>query len=199
MDQLEADDHEFFGADEAIEAYRSLTDRDRANLAKAARFFAGRGNLASAEELLNEAYIRVASGRRRWRKSTNFSRFLGGVIKSLASDDMFLTDTHKVQKLDSGYSVVEQDDVATVYDESDGTTVVQKLMVEQMWAHMELHFAGDDEMQLLVMGVQDHLRGQELEIAVGVDTKRLAALRTRFNRELDKYIAALSAEERTVA
>lgn len=199
MDQVEADDDKFYGADEALEAYRSLTDRDRANLAKAARFFAGRGNLASAEELLSEAYIRVTSGRRRWRKGKDFSRFLGGVIKSLASDDMFLTDTHKVQKLDGGYSVVEQDDLAAVRDESDGTIVVQKLMVEQMWAHMELHFAGDDEMQLLVMGVQDHLRGQELEVAVGVDTKRLAALRTRFNRELDKYIAARSAEERTVA
>ena len=199
MDQVEADDDEFYSADEALEAYRTLTDRDRANLAKAARFLAGRGNLASAHELLNEAYIRVASGRRRWRKGKDFSHFLGGVIKSLASDDMFLADTHKVQKLDGGYSVVEQDDLATVRDESDGTIVVQKLMVEQMWVHMELHFAGDDEMQLLVMGVQDHLRGRELEVAVGVDTKRLAALRTRFNRELDKYIAARGAEERTVA
>lgn len=182
-----------------MEAYGTLTERDRANLARAARFFAGRGNLASANELLNEAYIRIASGRRRWRKGKVFARFLGEAIQSLASDDMFLTDSRKVKKLEGGYSVVDPDDLATVKDESDGTTVVQKLMIEEMWSHMEQHFGDDDEMQLLVMGIQDRLRGQDLEAAVGVDTKRLEALRTRFNRQLDKYIAARSAEERTVA
>lgn len=198
MDQVEADD-EFYSADEAIEAHRNLAGRDRVNLATAARFFAGRGNIASPDELLNEAYVRVASGRRRWRRGSDFTRFLGGVIKSLASDEMFLTDSRKVKKLDGGYSVIDPDDLAMVRDESDGAAAVLKLMVEQMWTHMELHFAGDDEMQLLVMGIQDGLRGQDLEAAVGVDTKRLATLRTRFKRELDKHIAARSAEERTVA
>lgn len=198
MDQAEAVD-EYHSADEAIEAHRNLTPRDRVNLAGAARFFAGRGNIASPDELLNEAYIRVASGRRHWRKGTDFPRFFGGVIQSLASDDMFLTDSRKVKRLDGGYSVVDPDDLAMVRDESDGSAVSLKLMVEQMWSHMEMNFADDDEMQLLVMGIQDGLRGQELEAAVGVDTKRLATLRTRFKRELDKYIAARSAEERTVA
>ena len=195
MDQAETDEGELCGVEEAIDAYSALLDRDRTSLARLARFFAGRGNLASAEELLSEAYVRIASGQRRWRKGRDFPHFLAGVIKSLASDAMFTTDARKVQNLDAGYSVVGQEDLPTVRDASDGTAVAQKMMVEQMWAHMEVHFANDEEMQLLVMGIQDQLRGQGLEAAVGVDAKRLAALRTRFNRELDKYIAALSAEE----
>lgn len=199
MNQVEADDNEFHSAEAAIDAYRTLNSRDRANLAKVARFFEGRGNVASADELLNEAFVRIASGRRRWRKIKTFPRFLAGVIKSLASDDMFVTDAHKVRELEGGYSVVEQDDLVSVRDDTDGSTPQQKLVIEQMWSHMERHFAADDEMQMLVMGIQDGLRGRDLEAAVGVDTRRLEALRTRFNRELDKYIAARSAEERTVA
>ena len=199
MNQVEAEDNEFHSAEEAIDAYRTLTDRDRANLTKVARFFEGRGNVASADELLNEAYIRIEAGRRRWRKVKTFPAFLAGVIKSLASDDMFVTDAHKVRALEGGYSVIEQDDLASVRGDSDDSTPQQRLMVEQMWSHMERHFAEDEEMQLLLMGIQDRLRGRDLEAAVGVDARRLEALRTRFNRELDKYIAARSAGERTVA
>lgn len=195
MDQADVVDIENHSVDEALEAFRSLGGTDRRNLGKIADYFAGRGNIASADELMSEAYVRISDGVRQWPVGETFPAFLAGVIKSLASDKMFLSDNRKVSRISGGYTAVEQDDLAQVGDATDASVVKHKILVEEMYTHMEHHFADDDEMVLLVMGIQEGLRGKRLEDAIGVDTKRLAALRTRFLRELKSFIAVRSAEE----
>ncbi|MER8649649.1 transposase [Mesorhizobium sp. M0586] len=195
MDQADVVDVEHHSVDEALGAFRSLGDSDTRNLGRVADFFAGRGNLASAQELISEAYVRIADGARQWPVNDTFAVFLAGVIRSLASDKMFLSDTRRVPRIKGGYTVVEQDNLSQVEDATDASSVKDKILVEEMYTQLEHHFAEDDEMMLLVMGIQEGLRGKSLEIAVGVDTKRLAALRTRFLRELKSFIAVRSAEE----
>lgn len=195
MDQAEVLEDDLYAIDEAVEAFKSLTPSDRRNLKAIARVFANRGTLASDDELISEAYIRIAEGDRRWAKKDTFVVFLAGVIRSLASDRVFRTDARKVQRLKGGYAVVEQDDLSTVEDVGDSGLIAHKAMLEAMYDHLDNHFVGDDEMQLLSMGIQDGLKGKDLEAAVGVDTLRLAALRTRFKREVKKFIAARCAKE----
>lgn len=195
MDQADVVAVEHHSVDEALGAFRSLGDSDTRNLGRVADFFAGKGNLASAQELISEAYVRIADGARQWPVNDTFAVFLAGVIRSLASDKMFLSDTRRVPRIKGGYTVVEQDNLSQVEDATDASSVKDKILVEEMYTHLEHHFAEDDEMMLLVMGIQEGLRGKSLEIAVGVDTKRLAALRTRFLRELKSFIAVRSAEE----
>ncbi|SDU08739.1 hypothetical protein SAMN05428979_1546 [Stappia sp. ES.058] len=172
-----------------------LTDRDRVNLARVADFLAGKDNLASADELINEAYVRISTGQRRWKRTKTFPQFFAGVLRSLASDNAFLSDVRKVNNLHGGYAALDGDDTLAVEAVDNSIELKQKALVEEMYAHLEQHFAGDSEMQMLLMGVQDALRGEDLKRTIGVDTKRLAALRTRFNREIDKFIAGYRARE----
>ena len=192
-DEILEDDH--YSIDEAVEAFKSLSASDRRNLKAVARLFADRGTLASDDELISEAYIRIADGDRSWAKKDAFTVFVAGVIRSLASDRIFRTDARKVQRLKGGYAVVEQDGLSSVEDVGDEGLIAHKAMLEEMYMHVDSHFVGDDEMQLLSMGIQDGLKGKDLEAAVGVDTLRLAALRTRFKREVKKFISARCAKE----
>lgn len=179
-------------AEDAVSAFRSLSDREKANVMTAAIFLAGRGNIADADELMNEAYVRVADGRRTWPRSITFAKFLVGVVKSLATDGDFATDAKKVRSLSKGYAVVADEYLPAVADDSDSATVVrEKEVQEQRISRLEAHFQGDAEMELLLMGIRDGLRGQALEELLGVDKKRLEALRTRFRRECENMVSAM--------
>lgn len=181
--------------EETVETFRNLPERDKANLMRAAQFLAGRGNLASPQELLSEAFIRIADGRRRWKKSETFPFFVGGVLKSLASDRMFLTDDSKVKRLKQGFAVVSSDDEHRIPDSADGKLAAKKGLIELAIRHLEVHYAGDEEMELLLMGIQDGLIGQDLQDLLGVDAKRLEALRTRLNRQIDKMAETFKEKE----
>lgn len=60
---------------------------------------------------------------------------------------------------------------------------------------LEARFSGDEEMELLLLGIREGLNGKDLQEAIGVDAKRLEALRTRLNRELKKLAAEFGAKE----
>ncbi|MBD8066040.1 transposase [Devosia sp. PTR5] len=195
MDQADISDDEHYEAEKAREAFQTLCDTDRVSLGRIARILAARENLASADELISEAYVRTVSGTRRWKRSQSFVQFFAGVMKSLASDASFLPDSRKVEKIAGGYSALAGDQVLDVEAADNTLELQQKALVEEMYDHLDRHFEGDEEMQMLLMGLQEGLRGEELEGTIGVDTKRLAALRTRFKRQVDKFIAAYRARE----
>lgn len=185
----------YYSADDAVGAFQNLSDLERRNLARAAKALAGEGRFAAPHELLNEAYVRIADGRRPWPKSQVFASFVTGVMKSLLTDRMFLTDERKVKALKHKFAVVGIEDMDTVAAPPDGELAAEKALLEVAMSKLAAHFAGDEEMELLLMGLDDGLIGQALQEAVGVDTKRLAALRTRLNRQIDKLASEYQAKE----
>ncbi len=189
MSHLIDTEEEHYDIDDAIAAFAKLSDKDNANIMRVANFFAGHGNLADACELISEAYIRIADGRRRWPRGQEFLYFLAGVVKSLATDNVFATDSKKIRNLFQTYSTISDDDITNVADNHDSNRLKRKELQEEYICRLERHFEGDDEMQLFIMGIMDGLRGQSLADAVGVDIQRLEALRTRFNRYVDKLAA----------
>ncbi|MBY0560129.1 transposase [Hyphomicrobium sp.] len=192
---MDQPDDSFYSADDAVGAFESLSDLERRNLTRAAKALAGEGRFASPHELLNEAYVRIAEGRRPWPKSHAFASFVTGVMKSLLTDRMFLTDERKVKALKNKFAVVGIEDMDTVAAPPDGAFAGEKALLEDAMSKLAAHFAGDEEMELLLMGLNDCLIGQALQEAVGVDTKRLAALRTRLNRQIDKLASEYLAKE----
>jgi hypothetical protein len=68
---------------EVEHAVASLSDGERTALAKIARLYA-RKTPYDKEDLIQETFARVLSGRRAWTKGTNPVLFLGGVIRSIA-------------------------------------------------------------------------------------------------------------------
>jgi len=177
---------EFHSPDEAAAAFERLTREERNKLARAASFLAGSSGFPAADDLINEAYIRIAGGTRRWPREHEFLPFVAGVMRSLRSDKAFLTDERKVVQLNQGFAIVNSDDLGQVSANDDDSELARKVIVEDAIVALETHFADDEEMLLLIMGIQERLKGKDLQEAIGVDATRLEALRTRLNRKIDK-------------
>lgn len=173
--------------DDAAATFRSLSELELDKLGRIASFIAASGGgYAPPQELINESFIRIAEGKRRWPQDVPFLAFVGGVMKSLASDGDLIPEERKLARLKQGLTIVNSDDLASVASTNDGGDVAKKAMIETAMSKLQAHFAGDGEMEMLLMGIEDGLRGKDLQEAVGVDAKRLEALRTRMNRQIEK-------------
>ena len=192
---MDQPDETCYSVEDAVGAFQNLSVLERRNLARMAKTLAGEGKYAAADEFISEAYVRIAEGDRPWPKSQAFLPFVAGVMKSLLTDRMFLTDERRVMRLKHKFSVVGTEDLDSVPAGPDGEIAAEKALLEDAMSKLEAHFAGDEEMELLLMGIQDGLRGQALQEAVGVDAKRLEALRTRLNRQIDKLANEYQAKE----
>ena len=107
--------------------------------------------------------------------------FVCGVIRGLASDayrargrsDIPVADLHE------GVVPVWHQESSTPED-----AAISILTDAPMIAEIEAMVAGDEQLELLLQGLIDHMRGAELQELLGVDVKGLAAVRKRFSRAL---------------
>ncbi|MCQ1572728.1 transposase [Neorhizobium galegae] len=184
-----------YTADETLSTFRGLSAVEQRNLLAAARACLAGSGFASAQELINEAWVRIADGRRKWRKNKTFAQFIGGVLRSLATDDDFLPEERKLVRRHNGSSIVTSEHLDTVAMEDDSDEVIRKQRNEEALCALEARFDDDVEMGLLLLGIREGRIGEALREFIGVDAKRLEALRTRLTRELRKLAAAYGAKE----
>ncbi|MDV4160579.1 transposase [Rhizobium leguminosarum] len=177
---------EYYTADEAFATFRGLSELELDKLGRIASFIACSGGYAPPQELINESFIRIAEGKRRWPTNVAFLAFVGGVMKSLATDGDLIPEERKLVRLKQGLIIVNSEDLEMVAANDDCADLARKAQLEQAMSKLQAHFAGDGEMEMLLMGIEDGLRGKDLQEAVGVDAKRLEALRTRMNRQIEK-------------
>ncbi|MDA5641315.1 MULTISPECIES: transposase [Agrobacterium] len=194
-EQVDQPDDEYHSPDEAIAAFRQLSNEEQRNLVASARACLAGSGFATPNELISEAYVRIAEGRRKWRTSKTFIQFLKGVVRSLASDGDFLPEERKLVRRNKGSAIVTSEQLDTITIEEDDDALTEKIRNEQVLSALEARFSGDEQMELLMMGIRDSLIGKDLQEAIGVDATRLEALRTRFNRELKKQAAVFGAKE----
>ncbi|WP_245485008.1 transposase [Rhizobium leguminosarum] len=194
-EQVDQPDDEYHSPDEAIAAFRQLSNEEQRNLVASARAVLAGSGFATPNELISEAYVRIAEGRRKWRTSKSFIQFLKGVVRSLASDGDFLPEERKLVRRNKGSAIVTSEQLDTITIEEDDGELAEKIRNEQVLSALEARFSGDEQMELLMMGIRDNLIGKDLQEAIGVDATRLEALRTRFNRELKKQAAVFGAKE----
>lgn len=179
-------DEEHYSPEEALAVFRNLSEVELDKLGRIASFIAGSGGYAPPQELINEAFIRIAEGKRKWPRNLAFLAFVGGVMKSLATDGKLIPEERKLVRLKQGLTIVNSEDLMMVAANDDSADLAKKERLESAMSKLQKHFAGDGEMEMLLMGIEDGLRGKELQDAVGVDAKRLEALRTRMNRHIEK-------------
>ncbi|WP_261316993.1 transposase [Rhizobium leguminosarum] len=194
-EQVDQPDDEYHSPDEAIAAFRQLSNEEQRNLVASARACLAGWGFATPNELISEAYVRIAEGRRKWRTSKTFIQFLKGVVRSLASDGDFLPEERKLVRRNKGSAIVTSEQLDTIAIEEDDGELAEKIRNEQVLSALEARFLGDEQMELLMVGIRDNLIGKDLQEAIGVDATRLEALRTRFNRELKKLAAVFGAKE----
>jgi DNA-directed RNA polymerase specialized sigma24 family protein len=164
-------------------AVAALTDADLGRLNRAARAFSAICGI-SAEDLIQEAYLRVLDGKRTCGRGTQIVPFLCGVMKSIASQE---TEARKngqraVTVLRNGESVLPDLEVETVSPEVAAAAAIDD---RPHLLRINESIKGDEKLELLLEGILDNMRGAELRELLDVDDLGLAALRKKLYRRLE--------------
>lgn len=150
--------------------------------------------LADADELINEAFVRMCDGRRtRLVDNNDLFPVLMGTIKSLASDRHFVTERARIRRMGSGkekgkYGVVEHDaDHGSIKIDkaiADTDEVSDRMDTDEYRQALLADIAGDAEFELLFEGMSASFIGKDLAEWMGMDTVALATVRRRFKRQM---------------
>lgn len=182
VDMVGADEHgDLLSVDEARVRLDSLSNDEANKLIQISKWFANRCEVP-AEDLRQEAIVRVLSGSRQCRRGADFVRFLAGVMRSLVSAE-------------SEAKKAGVRPVLVVLDSKNGHDVADDALSPEHWvasrmddgqtlAEIDRIIADDEQLQLLVEGLADNMIGADLEVLLGVDVKGLAAARKRLRRRL---------------
>lgn len=175
----DADGEDHLSITEFEAAFVALPRVDRIRLDRIALVFEGRGG-GEAMELLQEAIARALEGRRRCPKGVGIVQFIGGIVSSLASE---ASESRKkgLGSVPVGDGVVE---AAADDGPSPEREVVSRIDGGAILAKVQRAVAGDEELELLVEGIYDGLKGKDLEELLGIDKRKLATVQKRLQRKL---------------
>ncbi|OQW42406.1 MAG: hypothetical protein A4S12_00705 [Proteobacteria bacterium SG_bin5] len=168
-------------ADEVRTLIRGFERSDYDKIEKIAKWFAPQCRM-QPEDLSQEAFKRLLAGTRRLPRGADVLPIIAGVIKSIASQE--------VEAIRSGLrEVTPAPDGADGREQADPAPSPERLVASArddgaVLAAITRMIEDDEQLQLLVEGICDGMRGQELEQLIEVDTKGLAAVRKRLSRRL---------------
>lgn len=178
--EAEPQQEERCSVEELSAAVASLSKGDHAKILLAARHFSRRCKIPP-DDLRQEAFCLIFEGRRTCKRGTPIVAFICGVIRGLASDAYEARGRREtpVPDLHEGIVPVWHQEAPTPEDAAI-SRLTDALMIEEI----EAMVAGDEQLELLLQGLIDHMRGAELQELLGVDVKGLAAARKRLSRAL---------------
>jgi DNA-directed RNA polymerase specialized sigma24 family protein len=154
---------------EAEAAIRALTAADKIALMKIARLYAKKTPY-DHEDLLQEAMCRVLSGVRAWPRDVEAVPFLWGVVRSIAWE--WKKELPEMPP-DGGDPDGEERRAIAGLD-------VAKIITA---------FADDPAAQIIVRGMMEGARGQELQDLSGLDKTDYESKRTKIRRRIEKLWA----------
>lgn len=139
----------------------------------------------SAEDLLQEAMVKLLSGDRRWPRGVHPLVVLTTAMHGIASNIRKRTNTGAINR----HVAVEAAE-GELEDSQEVVAVEQVTPVEVANATSELAeiqrlVAGDEDVELVVLAWADGLRGKEAADELGFDMKRYEAARKRLMRKLE--------------
>ena len=176
------DDGDRLTVAEVHDSIEAISDADMARLISAARGFSRLCGI-DAEDLLQEAFTRALEGRRTCKRGTPLVPFICGVMKS------FVSQENEARKDGFRPTVVMRNgepvlpDVAAD-DPSPERAAISAIDGRTALAEIEGAAQGDEKLQLLIEGLYDEMRGEELQELLSVDEKGLATVRKKFRRLL---------------
>ena len=154
---------------EAGAAIRSLADADKIALLKVARLYAKKTPY-DHEDLLQEAICRVLSGKRAWPRDLAPLPFLWGVVRSIAWE-------WRKETPDAPPDLGDP--------EGEERRAIASLDVAKIIAL----FDDDPAAQIIVRGMMEGARGQELQDLSGLDKTDYESKRTKIRRRVEKLWA----------
>jgi DNA-directed RNA polymerase specialized sigma24 family protein len=151
---------------EAGAAIRALSVADKAALMKLARLYAKKTPY-DHEDLLQEAVCRVLAGARAWPRHVAALPFLWGVVRSIAWE-------WKKELIERDAGAI---DVGGEERRANASLDVVKVLAQ---------FDDDPAAQIIVRGMMDGARGQELQEMCGLDKTDYESKRTKIRRRIEK-------------
>ncbi len=152
---------------EAGAAIRSLAGRDKVALMKIARLYAKKTPYGH-EDLLQEAMCRVLGGARAWPRNLAALPFLRGVVRSIAWE--WRTEPPQ-----------------TPGDSADPYGEERRANAGLDVAKIIALFDDDPIAQMIVRGMLEGARGQELQELSGLDKTEYESKRTKIRRRIEKF------------
>lgn len=141
------------------------------------------------EELVQEALCRAIAGTRKCPRGISVARFVAEAIRSIAHDEL-----HKVENQRDEVSVhddtIENPDAITPREL--GPTAEERMISNEQIRGTENRlldlFDGDDEAQLIVLGMLTGTEGAELREATGLDQTGFNSKRRYVRRRINNAI-----------
>jgi hypothetical protein len=146
-----------------------LTDGEKTALMKIAMLYA-RKTPYDHQDLVQEAFTRILSGRRVWPRGANASLFLGGVIRSIAWE----------WKRERPFKVTEATDITV--QERNANAAIDATRIVSL-------FNDDMVARKMVMAMMDGARGEELQSVSGLGKTEYESKRTKIRRRIEKFFA----------
>jgi DNA-directed RNA polymerase specialized sigma24 family protein len=167
---------------EMRDSIENLSDGDMARLVSAARGFSRLCGIAH-EDLLQEAFARALGGSRTCERGESAVGFLCGVMKS------FVSQENEARKRGFREKVIIRDGELVLPEVtadvlSPEQSAISAIDDRETLAKIEAMAAGDEQLQLLIEGIYDNMRGVELQELLSTDEKGLAAVRKKLRRLL---------------
>lgn len=182
--------------DQIEDTIETLTDADWAKLRKMARFQLWGTRMDDPEELVNETFERLYSGSRTWNMGMAFIPWMRSAMKSVA-DGIRNRKAAKVETPASDLFDDSDPDTAPDVFGVDGTTPLDQLLTEEAramaekdLAKIEAHFKGNASVELILMGIEDGLKPDEVRTIGDLTLTQYETARKQLRRGLARLFPA---------
>ncbi|SHI13667.1 sigma-70 family RNA polymerase sigma factor [Bradyrhizobium erythrophlei] len=182
-------DADYLDYDEVIAAIDALSALDRARLDRLELRHLGGTDYVEGD-LLHEAVCSAILEDKKCPRTTPFIAFLAQSMRNIAGRQR--KKLRRQVPIDGGATRDDDSDDFDIEDDSPGAEV-QIIRAEndkraaEVWATLEPHYRGDEEMQLMLLGWEESMRGKELREFVGVTQERLDYIAKRVRRIAAKH------------
>ncbi len=176
-------DDDYYTVAEVKALLTSLCRDDYARLAKIAGYRASISPGLEAQELLNEAVVRVLEGVRGWPRGIDAIRVLDMAMKSIVNAEL------KHRKVVLDHAKREQRSLAdSVVNTETSPTMENDLHAEQLLGQIFGALSSDPEVLAVTMGRAEGLKGDEIQRQFNLSAKQYEAARRRYTRKIANII-----------
>jgi len=199
------DEVDFATTAEVREAIELLSSVDLRRLRMAAAHCLAGSDYAKSDDLINEATRRTMDAAeglkgRRWPRSVPFMAYMVNTMKGLASDSRGSAKRRDTQSMEvlapEGFSAEEA--LGALLQRGRRQTGLDTALVDRQEAEeiasaeerdlaaIDAHFASDEQIQYLIMGLKDGMKPAEVLDVSGMTQTQYDTAKRRFRRGLDK-------------
>lgn len=173
--------------EELEEAISAFSNAELLRLRSAAQLYAVYP--VEPEELVQEALLRAIAGTRKCPRNVSVARFVAEAIRSIAHDELQKVENRRDEVSIHDDTIGNAD---AVNPREPGPTAEERMISDEQVRGTENRllelFDGDDEAQLILLGMLTETEGAELREITGLDQTRFNSKRRYVRRKINSAI-----------